>query len=73
MKIATLRFIDDLLAEKRKATFSEYSEAVEQFCALGDDPPASLMAEISAKKSILRQELSRIEDAIDDFKKHDWN
>lgn len=72
MKIATLRFIDDLLEEKRKATRSEYAEAMEQFSALGEDPPVALRAEISAKKSILRQELSRIEDAIDDFIKHQW-
>ena len=72
MKIETLRFIDDLLKDKHKATYSEYAEAREQYLALGDDPPAALQAEVSAKRTILRQELTRIEDAIEDFAEHDW-
>lgn len=73
VKFSTIRFIGELLTEKWKATNRELSEAVEQCETIGQDAPVGLRAEVTAKRTILREEAAQIEDMIDDFYSHDWH
>ena len=72
MKFSTLLYIQDLLKDRYVATVKREDEAKEQVDSLPPESSEDLVREITFKWQCALSDRLRADEALEDFKNHQW-